>query len=185
MESIENTHKQIASFIILSAALAVPAHAANLSGTNELIADAALNMNTVRSHEVILFYGAPQLPPSDVITPEPIIHPPVISLYAAPQIPIKPINPANPQPFVPIFEPEPIVPQPSPALNESSLNINNANNSANIMTQEAINKMNKVDLTAGKNINIKADTNTNPNGFINTEYGSVRVIEPFAHFVFK
>ena len=206
-EKIENLNKQIASFIIVSVALAIPSSAENLMNTNNnLVADASINMpSNINHHEIIAMYAAPQIPIGE-IKPTPIIEAPIISMYAAPQFPIGEIRPVPIQPpgaismyaapQHPIIEPQP-VPMPllryaapdimiqplkpikfeknliqkdSPALNESSLNINNLKPAANINTATSIKN------TAGSFGN---------GGFVMTDYGNVKIIEPFSHIIFK
>ena len=206
-EGIENLNKQIASFIILSAALAVPVSTSAYSGNNNnLLADASLLTGPHQgiSKEVMLFYGAPGMPgPIDV---KPLPGPaPIISLYAAPQVPIdiKPIQgpppaislyaaPQRPidikQPhFFPIHEiiPEKMPEIPKTNINESALNINNVN-PANI--QQNLTKNSDIGASAKANINntnVNLNANMRTDGFVNTEYGSVKIVEPYAHFVFK
>ena len=157
-------------------------------------------------------YAAPQIPVVETnIKPLPAdIYVPAISKYAAPQIPVIEVNPV---PFPgqvismyaavqPIVEPgivkPPVLryaapnippvemnipvnkielqknmPKDNPALNESSLNINNikpTNMPANINTATSINDANGI---------------INAQSFIYTDYGHVRIIEPYSHIIFK
>lgn len=176
--NIENLNKQIASFIIFGAVLTSPV----VASENTLIADASLNMNApMQRHEIIAMYAAPQIPIRD-IKPIPTPQPepfPAISMYAAPQKPIiepiheEIINPpmlryAAPQFMIPEKS---IQPKAEPAINESSLNINKT---------QLPNNLTK----AGINTNVNKINNTNQ-GFVITDYGNVRVLEPYTHIIFK
>ena len=186
-ESFENLNKQIASFIILSAALSAPVNADTISATNNnLIADASISMPAQIGHnEIIAMYAAPQIPIGEIIKPTPMPEvPPAISMYAAPQHPII-IEPtpvpapilryAAPNfPFKPIKPSEKIQMQKeAPALNESSLNINKVN-STNM--QAGVNTAASIKHSAG---------NIRTQDFVITDYGNVRIIEPFSHIIFK
>ena len=181
-EGMDKINNQIAAFIVCSAvAFSVPASASNYAGfDNNYLADASINMGTRGEfNQIISMYAAPQIP-IEIVRPTPIEPPPAISMYAAPQRPI----PIDPHPVFPIIEPiqEELPPQKmTPYLNESSLNLNKLNNPNTI---EKIDKLEKINTNINKNVNLSGGA-IRPDGFITTKYGNMKVIEPNTHFIFK
>lgn len=196
--NFENLNKQIASFIIVSAALSAPVSADNVLPTNNnLLADASINLPAQIGHnEIIAMYAAPQIPiiEQPIVVPAPVLRyaspnipqptpnpPPAISMYAVVEPIIGPVNPI-PQPIVRYASPtlpsiekiEKIQNQNgASSLNESALNINKVNPSAlpsNINTAATVKSTN---------------SNVGTQSFVFTDYGQVRIIEPFSHIIFK
>ena len=209
-ENINNLNKQIASFMLVSLALSVPISAQAFSADNILLADASINMQNgmISVQGPMLRYAAPQIP----YTPEPIMQPvpapPAISMYAAPQMPIvEPIKPIIEHPIIsmyaapehpiirhphphfhiiePLVEPDLQLPENKPILNESSVNLNNLNQinqQPNI--QSGLPKTSSMNINAGNTINA-VNMNVKTDGFVPSQFGNIRIIEPYAHFVFK
>jgi hypothetical protein len=202
--------------------LAIPAVSASGTANNNLIADASVVVNPSQSAtaELMVFYGAPQVP--QVKIGEPIQVPGPVSLYAAPQIPDinsgyvvnppmvfygapqTPVTPAvqvvNPpmvfygapqipevpvnvieKQVVPMPVPSPEQMQSLPSVNDSSFNNTNGiqGTSSGTAAQSSGIKAN----TAKGAVEISPYSKTND--FVFSEYGNVKIVEPFAHFIFR
>lgn len=169
--NFENLNKQIASFIIMSAALSTPVVASSYDVQNNLIADGSIIVNPMPiNHEVISMYAAPEIP---IFNPNPIVVNPPVLKYAAPEIPT---NIINPQPPV-----APIVKYAAPQMPNVNSEINSdLNSSSSKLNSDITNQAVKL----GDNLN-KSSVNSASHGFVITDYGNVRVIEPYSHIIFK
>jgi len=202
--SFENLNKQIASFIIVSAALSAPVSADNVLPANyNLLADASINLPAqIGRNEIIAMYAAPQIP----IIEQPIVVPAPVLRYASPNIP-QPIP--NPPPAISMYavvEPiiEPVKPIPAPIVRYASPTLPviheikplpdiekiQNKNGASSLNESALN-INKVSQSAlPSNINTagtvkSTNSNVGAQSFVLTDYGQVRIIEPFSHIIFK
>lgn len=238
-ESIESLNKQIASFVLLSAALAVPTISSSANTVNNnLIADASVLMTPSQAvtHEVVAFYAAPQVPQVVISEPTVITGQTPMAFYAAPQVPqvimSEPIAP-NPSPMVfygapqtpeiiksdptvingqtpmlfygapqtpQVIMSEPVAPSPSPMVFYGApqipvnviekqvvptpQNIQQNVNPSQINENGAGGNFRGLKTDFNKN-NIRANANMKTEGFVYSEYGNVKIVEPFAHFIFK
>ena len=188
-ENIKNINKQIASFVLLSASLAIPAVSSAESVANNLIiADASLMItpNQYEAQSLPVFYASPSLPtvgPVNVVQPKvfygapstPDVNPQVINVapvafYASPSIIQGPTINAQPPmafyaaPSIPVNVVEPsVVPTPQNIKNSNPENINAVPSGYDVVP----------------NANMKTE------GFIRSEYGDVKIVEPYQHFIFK
>jgi len=209
-DNINYLNKQIASFMLVSLALSVPVSAQAFSSDNNLLADASLNMPNMTMIEVqhpMMRYAAPHIPYAQDPIPQPVPVPPAISMYAAPQHPIIEPHPIIEHPIISMYAaPEyPIIEHPHPGfhviepieqplleemqnkpiMNESSVNLNNLNGmNQQSNLQSSLNKINSMGINANKAINA-VNMNVKTDGFVPSQFGNVRIIEPYAHFVFK
>ncbi len=209
-EEIRKINKQIASFVLLSAALALPT-ASTSAAANDLIADASLTVNPQSSIQTpMVFYASPSIPqetinigpgapqidtpmmfyasPSIPVNIEPVapIQPPM-AFYASPSVPVDvtPVAPVQPpmafyaSPSVPTIPDAVIKVDPSSAAKQVSPNVVEQNIVSNI-------KQNVPQAATLKPVyRIAPNPNVKTEGFVNSEYGTVKIVEPYKHFIFK
>ena len=161
--NFEDLNKKIASFMLVSCALASPlsASAVGEPQTN-LIADANIIMPVGNiGHEIISMYAAPQIPIIRPLPPEtPIIQPPPqIMKYAAPQM---------------------------PQIKETDIQKIESHQTFNdtTMNHARMQNMENIESHVNKSMNF-GSMNTVNNGFVTTEFGNVMIIEPYAHMIFR
>ena len=195
-ENIRNINKQIASYVLLSAALALPTVSSS-AATNNLIADASMSFtNQPVVQSPMMFYASPSVPVNvDPVTP---VQPPM-AFYASPSVPVNvdpvmpvqppmafyasPSVPVNVDPVIPVQPPMAFYASPSiPTTPEATIKVNPSSAVQQVSS-------NVVEQGVASNIEQNAQQTPNPNmkteGFVNSEYGSVKVVKPFAHFIFK
>ena len=217
-ENIRNINKQIASYVLLSAALALPTVSSS-AATNNLIADASMSFtNQPVVQSPMMFYASPSVPVNvDPVTPvqppmafyaspsvpvnvDPVmpVQPPM-AFYASPSVPVNidPVTPVQPpmafyaspsvpvnvDPVIPVQPPMAFYASPSiPTTPEATIKVNPSSAVQQVSS-------NVVEQGVASNIEQNAQQTPNPNmkteGFVNSEYGSVKVVKPFAHFIFK
>ena len=239
-ENIRNINKQIASYVLLSAALALPTVSSS-AATNNLIADASMSFtNQPVVQSPMMFYASPSVPVNvDPVTPvqppmafyaspsvpvnvDPVmpVQPPM-AFYASPSVPVNidpvmpvqppmafyasPSVPVNIDPVTPVQPPmafyaspsvpvnvDPVIPvQPPMAFYASPSIPTTPEATIKVNPSSAVQQVssNVVEQGVASNIEQNAQQTPNPNmkteGFVNSEYGSVKVVKPFAHFIFK
>lgn len=187
-ENIRNINKQIASFVLLSAALALPTVSSS-AATNYLIADASMTLTPQSATQgAMMFYAAPSVP-VDVQPITPVQPQPPMAFYASPSVPviIEPVTPVQPQPPMAFYASPSI-----PTIPEATIKVNPSSAakqvSSNIVEQDIVSNI-KQNAAQINSVNAVYKITPNPNmktdGFVNSEYGNVKVVEPYAHFIFK
>ncbi len=208
-EEIRKINKQIASFVLLSAALALPT-ASTSAAANDLIADASFTVNPQSSIQTpMVFYASPSIPQETInIGPgAPQIDTPMM-FYASPSIPvnIEPVAPIQPPmafyaspsvpvdvtPVAPVQPPMAFYASPSiPTIQEANVKINPPvvePISSNVIEQNIVSniKQNVPQAATLKPVyRIAPNPNVKTEGFVNSEYGTVKIVEPYKHFIFK
>ena len=189
-ENIRKINKQIASFVLLSAALALPTVSSS-AAANDLIADASFTVQPQSaSQSPMMFYASPSIPTETINigpgTPQQIDTP--MMFYASPSVPVINIKPETPVQPPMVFYASPSV----PTILDANIKVNPSSAvkqvSPNVVEQNIVTNI-KQDASQASAVNAANVVAPNPNmqteGFVNSEYGHVKVVKPYAHFIFK